>query len=224
MDMLSGQSLAKEDIYDMASQQARSALRLFVGGIPKHLKEHHLRRYFSQFGCTGVSRITRSGTDKSRGYCYLEFEHKQGFESVLSGPESKVTIEGSLLKVESAIDPGFRKKLQKSLSERRLYLNGISCYVTIEDLISSVSMFGTVQNITKLRRSHPFTTPPSFYCYVTMDRQSDAQRMLERGIILQSGERITVKHFLSHSERSAMKRSDKSQASCGTQQGDKEVN
>ena len=203
MDILTPQSLNKPGSSHEALGSNES-YRLFVGGIPKHVKEAHLRNYFLQFGCLKTSRINRSGTDKSRGYGYVEFTDQFALQRVFSLPAGHHVIEGCVVRLELAFDPIARRSQLQSLGERRLYLSGIPAVVTTTDITRSICRFGSLQNITKLRRSHPFTTPPSFYCYVTMDRRSDAEELiLRQTLVVGIGQEhvIKIRHFQPHSQR-----------------------
>ena len=203
MDILTPQSLNKPGSSHEALERCDSH-RLFVGGIPKHVKEPHLRKYFLQFGCLKTCRINRSGTDKSRGYGYIEFADHFALQRVFSSPAGHHVIEGCVVRLEPAFDPIARRSQLQSLGERRLYLSGIPAIVTTTDITRSICRFGSLQNITKLRRRHPFTTPPSFYCYVTMDRRSDAEELILRQTLMVGigqGHVIKIRHFQPHSQR-----------------------
>ena len=201
MDILSGSRGTK--IHSSGEMQlARDPLCLFVGAIPEQLKESHLRCYFTRLGCIHVSKIARPANNRNRGHAYIRFPSSNLVDNVLRSTPTELFVRGAKLRIERAIDAGIRRNLQKSLGERRLYLSGIPASVTSEELCKSINNFGVIQCITKLRRSHPFTTPPSFYCYVTMDRREDAESLIEKQVLeIDHGIQISIKHFLAHSQR-----------------------
>ena len=205
MDILSGSSETEHSLLEEA--QARvEPLRLFVGCIPRQMKENQLRRYFLQFGCTRTSRISRSGSGKTRGYAYLQFRDRESLEKVMLLPPSQLTFAGSQLKVERLIESPCRQSVQKLLGERRLYLSGIPSSVSAEEIWNVISRFGQIKWMTKLRRRYPPSTPPSFYCYVTMDRREVTDSLASiPAIEIVEGININIKHFLTRSERKSSK-------------------
>ena len=60
--------------------------------------------------------------------------------------------------------------------------------------------------MTKLRRRYPPSTPPSFYCYVTMDRREVTDTLASKSEIeILEGVIINVQNFLTRSERKSSK-------------------
>ena len=168
-------------------------LKLFVGSLCKSTSAEVLFQYFSQFGDVRQTEVAMSHRGTSRGYGYVILQPQNvATTDILFG--NIHVLEGSVLKIEEALDPEYRQLKHMQLAERRLYLSGIPSTVSQENIYEALKYFGDPVSVTNLRRSNPYSNPNSFYCYVTMDRPQAVKNILKKGsLILKCGTSIQAK-------------------------------
>ena len=124
----------------------RCPINLFIGGIPLHIEEIDLFKYFEQFGkilnCT-IQRHTQ--TQLSRGYAFIMFAYfEEGLKCaeyknhIISGRNITCTIAKSK---SQAIKEVFDKQPNK------LFIGGIQSNITEEELKTVFSSFGNLKKI-----------------------------------------------------------------------------
>ena len=181
------------DSFSVGNTQ-HNVLNLFVGGLNKSTSEAELFHYFAEFGDVSHVEIARSPNGKSKGYGYVVYLDPVGQQNALQ-VEPHV-LQGFCLRVEPAHGSEFRQTQHMQLAERRLYLSGIPSTATQTEICRLLTNFGNPVSVTNLRRSNPYSNPNSFYCYVTMDSSTSAQRILAANcLVLSSGVKVTAKAF-----------------------------
>ncbi len=67
-----------------STQSKESEYKVFVGGLSLETTSDGMRDYFSQFGELSDAIVMRDGaTQKSRGFGFVTFATKEGFDSCL---------------------------------------------------------------------------------------------------------------------------------------------
>ncbi len=75
--------------------------KIFVGGLPKNLRDEKLELYFSQFGTVQKSYVVKDPySGKTRGFGFVIFENDAGFEKARRHPNHR--IEGQEVHIKTA--------------------------------------------------------------------------------------------------------------------------
>jgi hypothetical protein len=133
---------------------------------------------------TGNSSISEHRTELSSDSPYF-----------LSPPAANNIGRGRL-----AHQPDVSLSQSTSRVERSLILKNLPLHVNKLEIWRSLANFGSVEQISKLRRSNP----QSMYCYVTMQHLHDAQMLIQSGCFIFRGSRtVRVEGFVPKQSRIA---------------------
>ena len=128
---------------------------IFVGSLAIETSKESLQEYFGRFGAIESAVVlVDPGTNRSRGFGFVNFSSREVRDSVLSGGphfvdnkqvECKVAVRKGDMKPDMGGGGGRGRSDQFSESqEKKVFLGGISNGTTNEEIESALSQFGTV--------------------------------------------------------------------------------
>lgn len=157
-----------------STSASSSNCKVFVGGFPVHLHDHHLEEYMSQFGEVLSSKILKKN-GASRGFGFVTFAEAEVAAQVIS---KKHRHEGKAFECKYVLSNNQVKNNSKEEIKRKIFLGGISTSVTEQDLRSYFEeKFGPVKRAT-VNREH-FTDNSRGSGFVIFKKSSTAQAVLD---------------------------------------------
>ena len=167
-------------------------LRLFVGGLPPAATERDLFVLFRQFGSLKDVHISRTPEGRSKLFGYVQYIKSQHAQRVLNY-SGELFIQKKLVTAAAAIPREEAYHEQTLRARRSLMLKGIPVGIAKDQLVSLVEEFGSLEQLSKLKRG----SPQSMFCYITFQKHEDAGRLLQKGEF-EFGDfnKITVEKFI----------------------------
>lgn len=158
--------------------------KIFVGGLSWDTTEEDLIQCFSQFGpIENVNIKYNAITGHPRGFGFITFVDDGSIDAVLeSGPQS---IKNKL------IDP---RKAKTRGSTKKIFVGGLDCNLTRDDIIHYFNRFGSVENVelpfdrSKGRRRQ--------FCFVLFDNEQSADAACQESKQTIGGRECDIKKAL----------------------------
>lgn len=171
------------------SQKAHSTFikpvpRVFVGGIPRIIKQDELLSYFEQFG--GVETVDlpinrRKGILK--GFAFVTFKDQVSMQSALSQKEH--VIKGKKVALREALDFAQASKETRRLQSAKLFVKGFSLQTTEREIEDLFSIYGEVNRV--LYSVSAKTGCFRGFCYVIMKECVVSESLIKKAKIRYQG-------------------------------------
>ena len=175
------------------SSLGATPLGLLVGNLDLQTTRDQLMEYFSTFGQLSNSFMVQCPSLHGIWSAYVEYSDSNITRTVLDAASH--SINNKMVTVSPVSPEAARGLLQANNAERQLrslMLKNLPLHVQKTEINEALQEFGTVEQISKLRRSNP----QSMFCYITMQNAQDARSLQEKGYFMFRGRRkIRVEMF-----------------------------
>ncbi|XP_014679606.1 PREDICTED: RNA-binding protein squid-like isoform X2 [Priapulus caudatus] len=165
--------------------------KLFVGGLSWETTQEELQEYFSKYG-TVVKCILKTdpNTGRSRGFGFVVFEDKDVIEGVMS---STHTLNGR------QIDPKRAKSRPGQEPIKKIFVGGLDPDATDDDIRSSFSEYGMVENIE--RPFDKINNKARPFAFVTFETEEIVNDIVKHGKMMVAGKECDVKKATPREDR-----------------------
>ncbi|CAD5212945.1 unnamed protein product [Bursaphelenchus okinawaensis] len=165
------------------------ACKIFVGGLSWHTDEDGLRCYFNRFGRVLQAQVLRDRvTNSSRGFGFVTFQTPEQVKEVFKIPRH--FIDGKEVEPQPALQEISPARSAKNIN-KKVFIGGISQYVTIDDLKSYFRKFGPVDDAV-IKYDHMKERHRGFG-FVTFVNEQDADNVCEMRFHAIGGKRCECK-------------------------------
>ena len=87
------------------SGAGRTALKVFVGNVPWTFSSVELRNFASKFGPVSSAIVVfNKSTGMNKGFGFVNFETREGFEQATSGSAGSNAVEGNHLNIQPCVE------------------------------------------------------------------------------------------------------------------------
>lgn len=137
------------------SKKKSKSFKIFVGGLPSHTTRQMLEKYFKTFGNVKncQPKMWKNNTKRCKGFAIIILGDKKTYKKILE-LETHI-FSGREIECKEVLTRNELDNYSKNLSERKVYVRGISLKTEAEGLKEAFSQFGEVE-----------------MAYVVKDRQS----------------------------------------------------
>ena len=172
---------ARTGYQSIDTSYGRPSYKLFVGCISYDAEEADLIPIFSSFGEIVEFTIQRDREGRSRGCAWLKYDNHDACENCIATLSNKYYVNG----MRSAIVVKYANPQEPRISlgvaegnvvgvSTKLFVGGYPVYATDDEIIASLSMFGEVEDFSRLSRMGLPTGP----VFVTFFDPVNAQTLL----------------------------------------------
>lgn len=118
--------------------------KIFIGGLPLHLKENRLTQYLSHFGEINNLSISKDpSTGLSKGYGFANFSNSRDATRLINHGEH--WLDGRRLDCQLAIEKPKKKQYQENLKQRKLFVRGLAPETSSQDMVAYFSQFSSMR-------------------------------------------------------------------------------
>jgi RNA recognition motif-containing protein len=147
---------------------------IFIGGLSTTMTEQVVLRHFEQYcEVESVKFMTDKRSGQSKGYGFVRLASSSMIEPVLNQTH---VIAGRRIDCQKAAKKADKKKLREDVLRRKLFISGLPCTLTSEQLELSFSRFGKIRAcyIIKDEQSMAFKN----YGFIEFEEEAAAKRVM----------------------------------------------
>lgn len=149
----------------------------FVGGIQPKTQKRAVRDYFSQYGVIKECRLMRDKvTKRFRGFGFISYHSLNDGVDMMSISHE---MDGEIIQIKKAYSKEKTLSIQKDEKERKIFVNRLTEEIDEQDLLTSFSKFGEIEN-TKIIREKGSNVSRGFG-FVLFKDPADAAELLSKG-------------------------------------------
>src|SRR3990167_339079 len=169
-----------------------SVKKLYIGGIPGHLSEGEILRYFLRFVPEATINLNK----------YLMKNGSNGGSGILSVPKwadvSQLLnrdhyLEGKLIECKEFLGGRGLNEYRHKLKLKRIFVRGLKNHVTDQDLADFFAQFGSIESAYKVKIQS--TGRIRSFGYVTFKNEGPAQTLISQGSVLINGVLVYIHRF-----------------------------
>ncbi|WOG94785.1 hypothetical protein DCAR_0314082 [Daucus carota subsp. sativus] len=149
-----------------ARRHGEESVKLFVGQVPKQMKEEELIELFEQFAVVEEVNIIKDKiTRASRGCCFLICPSREEADKAVNGCHNKKTLPGAASPLQVKYADGELERL-----EHKLFIGMLPKNVTEVEVSDLFSQYGDIKDLQILRGSQQTSKGCAFLKYETKEQ------------------------------------------------------
>ena len=182
--------------------------KLFVGALPKEVKESDIKEYFEQYGeIDNINLKMEHTSEKPRGFAFVTFLREQSIYSALSVKEHRLM--STNIQVMKARKQQFK-----------IFVGNLTPEITTDDLVSH---FNTFSRVLSCERPCGKENMPKAFAFITFGNKSIVDALIQKASTTVKSVPICIKAPTAFGSSSSSASSGPSEPAAAAAAGDKEA-